>query len=394
MIRRLGCFLAVLVASTGTWSAAQPPAVRDSAGIRIIEHQSRGTPPRVVHRVGSQPRTVIGVDAGEPPYELSGVTSALRLAGGTIVVANTRTSELRFFDDAGRHKATIGRRGQGPGEFGSLAWIQRFGPDSVIAYDRTRRVLVFSERGRFERESRIAGPPHGRFADGRLLASLRVTGRPAGGAPWDSSRYFVYSTADWAIADTLGMWPNDDQSPVQVLRRDGGPAIMMPVPFPFGRIVSIHAVGSWIMVGDPSRNELRLHSPDGALRRIIRRAERLVPVTEANVRGYRDSLIAAMPEDARAERARWLETLSMPTTIPAYNRVEVDAIGRIWVEEYRRPGMTRRSWSLYDDGGSYLGDVVAPPDMEVTDMGADFLVGRRRNDLDVEQVVVYDLLPP
>ncbi len=97
--------------------------VRDSAGVRIVEnHTARLALP---WRVNHVPSLTIGSVEGDEDYDLHQVTGALRLGGGTVVVANSGTLELRFYDREGRHLRSVG----GPGEFQSLEWISRFTSD-------------------------------------------------------------------------------------------------------------------------------------------------------------------------------------------------------------------------------------------------------------------------
>jgi len=65
------------------------------------------------------PSLVIGRGA-RPETQLHRVTGAFRLSIGAIVVLNAGTSEVRYFDARGAHVRSIGGRGSGPGEFGSM----------------------------------------------------------------------------------------------------------------------------------------------------------------------------------------------------------------------------------------------------------------------------------
>lgn len=62
-------------------------------------------------------RTTIGQDDEDGPYMFAGM-GAMALGGdGTVFIAEYSTFEIRAFDQSGRHLATFGRRGRGPGEF-------------------------------------------------------------------------------------------------------------------------------------------------------------------------------------------------------------------------------------------------------------------------------------
>ena len=67
---------------------------------------------------------------------------------GDLIRYNVRTGQID----------RIGRRGRGPGEFRRPLWIEPYGPDSLLVYDRDLiRFSVFSRSGRFGRTFRARG---------------------------------------------------------------------------------------------------------------------------------------------------------------------------------------------------------------------------------------------
>ncbi len=87
----------------------------------------------------------------EPPfYRVSdGILDNERNA---VFLANGGDGELVRYDIGSRQIARIGRRGRGPGEFGRPLWLEPYGPDSLLVYDRDLiRFSVFSRSGGFGR---------------------------------------------------------------------------------------------------------------------------------------------------------------------------------------------------------------------------------------------------
>jgi hypothetical protein len=86
-----------------------------------------------------------GTDAGIADAEL---TTAFRITvarSGTVVVAERQ--RLVFFDSTGKFLRSVGRQGQGPGEFQALEFLGSLG-DTVWAYDRrTQRISFFAPGG-------------------------------------------------------------------------------------------------------------------------------------------------------------------------------------------------------------------------------------------------------
>lgn len=67
---------------------------------------------------------------------------------GDIYVADSRLNEIRKFNKGGEYLLTIGRAGQGPGEFQSVKILTINSRDDLIAFDaRLGRISVFSDDG-------------------------------------------------------------------------------------------------------------------------------------------------------------------------------------------------------------------------------------------------------
>ena len=80
--------------------------------------------------------------------------------------------------------------------------------------------------------------------------------------------------------------------------------------------------------------------------------------------------------------------------MPTFRRLATDTEHNLWVEEYRRPGDDVPSWSVFDPDGHFLGMVTGPEGLNVTDIGADYMLGIVRDDMEVERVVMYALVKP
>ena len=77
---------------------------------------------------------------------------------GNIYVLDTRNFRVQVFDPSGKYLRTIGRQGQGPGEF-EMPSILRLGGDSgnIYVLDRFRRVSLFDAQGIYIRSVSIDG---------------------------------------------------------------------------------------------------------------------------------------------------------------------------------------------------------------------------------------------
>lgn len=83
------------------------------------------------------------------------------------------------------------------------------------------------------------------------------------------------------------------------------------------------------------------------------------------------------------------------THFPAHYEVRTDALGNLWVQDYR-PFRERvdREWSVFDEPGRYLGQVVMPAGLPIHEIGEDYVLGHWTDELDVEYIVMHRLEKP
>jgi len=133
--------------TTGTWGETT-----DSGGIEIVENARPPEGSRLPWRIGPEPSLSIGAVEGEDPYMLGAVADAVTLPGGRIAVADRDANEVRVFDASATHLGTLGRMGEGAGEFRSLSHVAPWPGDSIVAWEQVaRRISVFDSLGNFGR---------------------------------------------------------------------------------------------------------------------------------------------------------------------------------------------------------------------------------------------------
>lgn len=233
--------------------------------------------PVAVWTLSTEPLVDIGVVEGDPDQELFAATSSVRLRDGRIVVANTGSNELRFYEAGGRFVRAVGRRGRGPGEFRGLRRVYQFTPGTLLALDGTGRVSMFDTAGVF-----------------------------LGVSPIDSVSQEEQFPAD-----------------VWLFRR------------------------YWIEGG-------------------------LLAETRTRVRNA-------------------LRALPLPDGSPAYRYVSVDDAGHAWIREFPVEAALAGRWTVVDPGGRVVAVVETPRSFEPHHIGEEFVLGRWRDESDVNFIRFYAL---
>jgi hypothetical protein len=391
----------VILAALGVVGCDRVPdgpaaTVGDSAGVTIVT-STRPAWEGDGWTVGAEAELRVGVVDGDPSYQLSEVVGAVRLDGGTVVVADGGSGEVRFFGPGGEIRGVVGGRGAGPGEFTGLAGLGRTSGGGVWAYDFPLRRITWLDPGGAVTGLTTVGPeppllwpvgalPDGAFVLRQLWAARRTAEAAEVGLRRDPIAY-VRSYADGPPLDTLGLFPGREV----YLASEGGRGVMTRPVLARSSVAAIR--GGRVVIGSQTTFELRELEPDGALARVIRLPSDGLEVDDGDLADYIDRYLEAVePPERRPAMRAMLEDTPAPSARPAYGDVLADPDGHLWVGEWTvGPGEVPRRWTVIGPDGRWLGAVEMPEGFDLMDVGREWIVGVERDAMDVEQVVVYRL---
>ena len=382
--------------------ADQPVAeIFDSASIRIIENARPPEGSRLGWRIGPEPTVSIGAVRGEEPYLFQWVRSAFMMSDGHIVVADGGTDEIRVFTATGTHLVSWGGKGQGPGDFGNLYRADPWPGDSVVAwYSGNRGISFFDASGRFG-HSFVLRSDLARWMRPRPLAVredgtiLSVVGEVA-----DSLRVEIWD-GEGRLHGSLGRQPNEE---LITARSPRGHTETVPAAYSSALVLA--AWGDLIVAGPNKPYEIRAFRADGTLARIVRRehvpvapaeADRQVFIEErkAVYRTGVDATTGQPTPEAFLEELIWpfLETFTLAEHFPAFSTIMADGAGHLWVREYDLPQEENPVplWTVFDPEGRVLGLVETPMGLDILQIGENFIVGRAKDEFEVEYVQVWPL---
>ncbi len=375
----------------------------------------------VAYRVPEEPRIQIGSVDGDASA-FFGVTDAIRLRDGGFLVADGGSRALKFFDSRGAYVRSVGRAGDGPGEFRGLYRVVELEDGRIAALDVIlARVTLFSADGGRDHTYRLPrgldGTERGVEARG-LLANGSVVGlREVEGAGAET-RYgdypgslLVYSSpvVQPVLVDTLGrvssflkpipgtetLSQRSVSRDTETIRIDG-----QFVPIPFLRQLLVAARGDRIAIGPLGGYFVGTFDGDGTMRTSFGGSlPKQVPegVREAWV----DEWVSRF--ERRSERSEWrgryeafLSSGSASTVLPAFTALAIQADGKVWREAYD-PELEESDpsrWIVADPSrqvGS-SGTVTLPAGFRPYDIGPDYVLGVWKDVLGIEYVRLHDLI--
>lgn len=390
------------------WPDELEYGVRDSAGITIVESPRPAEGSRLGWEVGSKPQVSIGAALGEADYQLYEVGDATRLADGRIVVANGGSNQLLVFDAAGDYLAAWAGQGDGPGEFRSLATVRRWPGDSLIAADSEQgRASVFDLEGNHGRTITLKGNPGGFFksissdpTEHRLMGVLpdgTILTRDVGGymteGLWRWDHTYGLTGADGSGKTSLGDYPGPETYSESVHVEEERMVYVMPLRHPFGKSTFTAVWGDLVAIGRNETYEIRAFISDGSPSHIIRRDHRPGAPTQEQQDARIRERYADRPEEERARRLEVAANMPLAETFPAYSNIRSDALGHLWVAEFKLPGEEPdfTLWTVFDQEGRAIGFVETPSGLTIYEIGQDYILGRRTGEMDVESVELWGL---
>ena len=363
-------------------ATVQDAVITDSAGVRILTSAAGDA---VYARVADEPALTIGVVDGPDALMFQRIVSVARDGEGRLVVADAGWGEIRVFGAGGEHVVTIGREGEGPGEFQSLSGAWPGSGGNILAVDGWQlRITEFGPVGEIERVSRIEGvevPIFFRFwgpgGQGSILSSVTTLGERdlAHGEASRSSMEFLLHRLDGSVIETVARLPGVAQG---ILRSDGD-VLHMPVPFTLESAATGHPAGVAATTGE--RYEVRLFDTEGKLNRIARLAETPPVWTEEHLEAWvPNERLLALAED-----------FPLPATLPGYDRLVAADTGEIWAQRYMLPRGATAHWDVFQPDGRYLGRVDVPAALRLHGVSDGQLLGVHEDELGVQRVQAWNL---
>lgn len=388
------------------WPDELEYGVRDSAGITIVENRRPVSDSRLGWDIGVEPRVTVAASVADADYQLYEVRDATRLADGRIVVANGGSNEVLVFDANGSYLAAWAGQGDGPGEFQTLAAVRRWAGDSLIATaSREGRASVFDLEGNHGRTTTLMGDPGGFFREIStdptahqmmdVLPDNTVLTRDVGGAQtsgfWRWDHVYNLIAADLEAGISLGEYPGPEIYSDSYM--EGRMVYVTPLRHPFGKTTFTSVWGDLVAFGRNETYEIRAFTSDGSLERIVRREHQAAAPTQGQLDTHFRERFADLSEEERTPRLEIAANVPMVGAFPAYAGIEGDALGYLWVAEYKLPGdeSDPALWTVFDQEGQGLGFMETPTGLTVYEIGADYILGKRTGELDIESVELWGL---
>jgi hypothetical protein len=319
------------------------------------------------------------------------VVSPFLLPTGDLAIPLREAQSIRLFGTRGQYLRTLGRQGEGPGEFRALdaAWCRG---DSIEAYDRgLQRITRFAPDGRIAAVvslKKLPGAPSGlgTYAGGWVTAPIINAGY---GMRDQMAVYYFRPDGKEAdqLATLLGLKRDDSPGP----GLPTGPGILSP------RAV-FRFVNGKIYMAETGTPQVRIIDVGTRAERVFRWNPGTLPTPSSARAAVIDSLVARSSNHSEARRRYQQYTAQDP--VPAFWDFLVDDLGYIWVLPFSAgksvllatSSSSGGVWRVFSPAGRDVGRVRVPAGLQPVQVTANAIVGIFRDADGVESVHVHRLL--
>ena len=401
--------------SSGTWSAAVAAAVTlilgtgcddqpadprieiDSAGVRIVTIDPLASD--AACSVSEEPTFYVGDSEESDEQWFTRVLGAVLLSDGSVAVADDYTMQVRIFDKSGAYIRSMGREGEGPGEFKRLWYLWRLPGDTLWVGDyRPWRYQVYASTGEWIRTVTMDPVyPNPTRAGGVLANGVSINSRDESARPRDFSapdkRHVEAHGPDGKLIGILATLPGRTFGQV-----DDGTLNYYLSPW-YDSNPTIDAEGRTIVTANGRDPEVRVLDDDMRLRLIIRWDDPGRKVTSADIQAAREAERRRALENgeiSQFEEANLSPKRPAADVFPAVSSVRAGVDGTVWVYRYRRPGAPARPrlMAFSPDGDFVCHLATGKSNFTIREFGADYVLGVHTTELGVQHVAMYDLARP
>jgi hypothetical protein len=331
-------------------------------------------------------------------HQLSYIGGIERTSAGRIVVLAPIEQALFVFDREGRFLRSIGRGGEGPGEFAHPTPLGRIGDTLWVGDPVLRRISLFTEEGRLTRTiSVLDGGQPWLLSNGDVLV---VPGVDLSASAGTRHRILIERIAQRDRKRSIIL---DAPAPYRVFGLSlGGTKIVGPQQFDDGPRWAVATDGGGAVYADqqadqPRGRTIRVWRVDLNGRTVFDVKIPFTPqpvnheVVEAEVirmAGRMRAQFGALPVAAAQDLVR--HAVFVPRTAPTVTRLFSSQDGRTWIRrEAAVSGQVR--WTVLDPTGAVSFEVFLPAEAEVHWAQADRVYAALSNSDDVPDAVEYRL---
>lgn len=346
-------------------------------------------------KVRFEPKIVLDDDSTPDDIFFEGYehTSAIAVdEKGNVYVADYAANHVKKFDAKGAFIKTLGREGQGPGEFNS-PYTMAYGSGRLMVWNmRNTCFTTITTEGEHIQTRTLNRLEEGwptkfrSLPDGRILMETRKSNRE------DMDNYLVFElrlySADMEYLKTIYSHTVHNRKFIAKLRRD------IPAPFA-ARVCWEITPDGMIAIGYSGDYEIEIHDPDKGKASSFAHEGDPIKVTAEDKDNFFGGITTSQGGQVTRGAPDYIrDNTEFPKFKPAFNQIMVDSEGNFLISQFGpNPSQDYKSFDAFDPGGRFINRVEILEDGKIPIHGAQirngaFWVGTSDQD-DQIQIIKY-----
>lgn len=345
-------------------------------------------------------------DDGTPERAFSGALPR-QMPDGSIAIGDRGSSEIHTFGRSGNHLQRLARRGNGPGELrGDFLLTSR--ADTLFVMTRPPAppdLSTFTPADGFLSRTRLhsTDAPAGLTMVDRLESGQVIVERGTGfsvlqRAPIpgviaaDSVRYGILRQRADGEGGEIVWLPTVRREWTVTFPWPNGPIPASVAPYLLGPETAAAVSADLFWLVDAENGWVRAFDRTGSQVVSTRLPLRHQPIDLHALERQRDRALASVGGPlARSRVMAQYDPEMMPDAAPLISAAHAGIDGELWVRIFDLDEAAPQRFLVLDRKGAVMAQATLPPGLAVHQIGADFVLGVRRDSLGVESVLEFSL---
>ncbi|MDZ7362384.1 MAG: 6-bladed beta-propeller [candidate division KSB1 bacterium] len=345
-----------------------------------IEHAGRGTPL-------NQIKLVEDLTIGEQDTISFGNIVAIGVdSRGRVYVGDRQNYSIKIFSRSGELLRSLGRKGQGPGEFIALSDLDIGRGDSLFAFDvDLRRISAFAPNDSKKLVYTVLVPGHAMSYPVKMMVPQSRGFLIEYTIPFAPNSAEIKRNRTIRLINHKGDFEGDPVLVVPerqyLVEQSGGSVTVMPMPFGRAPIFYL-GIDDTIFYGWNDSLNIEIYSLKGKRLGVFHFPHAAIDVTRSDV----NKVIEFLGDELK----KMVRKAKLPGTWPAFENLVVDDEGWLWVDVVTND-RTRSSWLVFDRLGQQVATVFLPNKIALKVIRNGYAYGIETDELEVQKIVRYQI---
>lgn len=262
-----------------------------------------------------------------------------------IYITDSQEQSIKVFDPKGEYIQTIGRKGEGPGEFSFIGYLTFLPDGRLMVMDlEARRISLFDSDGKYIESHHWEERPGGLIYATESTCLLTVYTYEGDKSLEDRKIFVKEFDFQGNEISSFGEFKIEESKIHSEKRGEAIISVMIYPPYSPRSIFAADPVRQYLYHCVNDVYEIEIFDKDGKIIRRFARPYKLLPFTSKDAEEFYSRYESRPMEDLKKK----IRKMSMPNVKTISSRMFVDDSGNLWVGTYEQKEEEDRTFTAYD----------------------------------------------